>query len=47
MLELTAEAIAGYRDLGIEHLTVELPTAPRDQTLRSLDELKTVFNKLD
>ena len=29
--EVTAEAMAGYRDLGIEHLTVELPTAPRDQ----------------
>ena len=45
--DLTAEAIAGYRDLGIEHLTVELPTAPRDQTRRRLDELWTAFSKLD
>ena len=45
--EVTAEAMAGYRDLGIEHLTVELPTAPRDQTRRRLDELWSVFSKLD
>ena len=32
---------------GIEHLTVELPTGTRDQTRRRLDELWTVFSKLD
>ena len=28
--KVTAEALAGYRDLGIGHVTVELPTQPRD-----------------
>ena len=44
--EPTAKALEGYRDLGIEHVTVELPTEPRDQTLRRLDELHTEFSKL-
>ena len=26
--QVTAEVLAGYRDLGIEHITVELPTQP-------------------
>jgi probable F420-dependent oxidoreductase len=43
--EPTAEAFEGYRDLGVEHITVELPTEPRDQTLRRLDELHTEFSK--
>lgn len=43
---LTVKALEEYRDLGIEHLTAELPTEPRDQTLRRLDELHTTFGKL-
>jgi hypothetical protein len=45
--EPTAGAIEGYRDLAIEHLMVELPTGTRDQTRRRLDDLWTVFGKLD
>ena len=43
---VTAEVLAGYRDLGIEHVTVELPTQPRDETLRSLDALHAEYAKL-
>jgi probable F420-dependent oxidoreductase len=45
--KVTAEVLAGYRDLGIEHVTVELPTQPRDETLRRLDELHAEYVKLD
>jgi probable F420-dependent oxidoreductase len=38
--------VAGYRDIGVEHVLVELPTEPRDQTLRRLDELQAEFAKL-
>jgi probable F420-dependent oxidoreductase len=41
-----AEELAKYRDLGVEHVLVELPTEPRDQTLRRLDELQAEFAKL-
>jgi probable F420-dependent oxidoreductase len=41
-----AEELAGYRDIGVEHVLVELPTEPRDQTLRRLDELQAEFAKL-
>jgi probable F420-dependent oxidoreductase len=44
---VTAEALAGYRDLGIDHVTVELPTQPRDESLRRLDALHTEYAKLD
>jgi hypothetical protein len=44
---VTAETLAGYRDLGIEHVTVELPTQPRDETLRRLDALHAEYAKLD
>jgi probable F420-dependent oxidoreductase len=44
--ELTAKSLAGYRDLGLDHITVELPTEPRDQTLRRLDQLHAEFAKL-
>ncbi len=44
--EVTAEVLTGYRDLGIEHVTVELPTQPRDETLRRLDALHTEYAKL-
>ena len=43
---VTAEVLAGYRDLGIEHVTVELPTEPRDETLRHLDALHAEYAKL-
>ena len=44
--KVTAEVLAGYRDLGIDHVTVELPTQPRDETLRSLDALHAQYAKL-
>jgi probable F420-dependent oxidoreductase len=44
--EPTAKEIEGYRDLGVEHVLVDLPTEPRDQTLRRLDELQAEFAKL-
>jgi probable F420-dependent oxidoreductase len=44
--KVTAEVLAGYRDLGIEHVTVELPTLPRDETLRRLDALHAEYAKL-
>jgi probable F420-dependent oxidoreductase len=43
---VTTEVLAGYRDLGIEHVTVELPTRPRDETLRHLDALHGEYAKL-
>jgi probable F420-dependent oxidoreductase len=46
MGNVTAEVLAGYRDLGIEHVTVELPTQPRDETLRRLDALHAEYAKL-
>jgi probable F420-dependent oxidoreductase len=42
----TAKELEGYRELGLEHLLVDLPTEPRDQTLRRLDELQAEFAKL-
>src|ERR1700761_6091173 len=44
---VTAEVLAGYRALGIEHVTVELPTEPRDETLRRLDALHAEYAKLN
>jgi probable F420-dependent oxidoreductase len=46
MGEPTAKELEGYRDLGIDHVLVELPTEPRDETLRRLDELKAEFAKV-
>ncbi len=40
MGELTAEAIAGYAELGVQRVLLELPTEPRDETLRRLDSLR-------
>ena len=37
--EQTAKAVEGYRDLGVERVLLELPTEPRDETLRHLDGL--------
>ncbi len=42
----TAEKLEGYLRLGLEQLLVELPTEPRDQTLRRLDDLHAEFAKL-
>jgi alkanesulfonate monooxygenase SsuD/methylene tetrahydromethanopterin reductase-like flavin-dependent oxidoreductase (luciferase family) len=42
----TAEKIEGYLRLGLEQVLVELPTEPRDQTLRRLDDLHAEFAKL-
>jgi probable F420-dependent oxidoreductase len=44
--EPTAKELEGYVALGLEHLLVELPTEPRDQTLHRLDELQSEFAKL-
>lgn len=44
--ETTATALEGYRDLGLAHVLVDLPTEPRDQTLRRLDDLQAEFAKL-
>jgi probable F420-dependent oxidoreductase len=44
--EPTAKDVQGYGDLGVEHVLVELPTEPRDETLRRLDELQTELAQL-
>jgi probable F420-dependent oxidoreductase len=41
-----ANELEGYLGLGLERLLVELPTEPRDQTLRRLDELQVEFAKI-
>jgi probable F420-dependent oxidoreductase len=46
MGEPQAKDLERYRDLKVEHVLVELPTEPRDQTLRRLDELQTEFAQL-
>ena len=46
MGEPKAKDLQRYRDLKVEHVLVELPTEPRDQTLRRLDELQTEFAQL-
>jgi probable F420-dependent oxidoreductase len=46
MGESTAKAVAGYRDIGVEHVLVELETEPRDESLRHLDDLQAEFAKL-
>ena len=42
----TAKDVEGYRPLGVEHVLLDLPTEPRDQTLRRLDELQAEFAQL-
>lgn len=44
--EPTAKNLEAYRDLGLEHLLVDLPTEPRDQTLQRLDGLRAELAKL-
>jgi probable F420-dependent oxidoreductase len=46
MGEPKAKDVERYRDLKVGHVLVELPTEPRDQTLRRLDELQTEFAQL-
>ena len=43
--ELTAEIIEGYESLGVERIVFELPTEPRDETLRRLDDFAAHFAK--
>ncbi|GAB1811827.1 LLM class F420-dependent oxidoreductase [Mycobacterium sp. MUNTM1] len=42
----TAKELEAYRHLGVEHLLVDLPTEPRDQTLQRLDGLHAELAKL-
>lgn len=44
--EPTAKELDGYRELGLEHILVDLPTEPRDETLRRLDDLQAEIAKL-
>jgi len=44
--EPTATELEGYLRLGLEHVLVDLPTEPRDQTLRRLDDLQAEFAQL-
>jgi probable F420-dependent oxidoreductase len=44
--KVTVDVLAGYRDLGVDHVTVELPTLPRNETLRHLDALHEVYAEL-
>jgi probable F420-dependent oxidoreductase len=37
------QTVDGYRALGVERFLVELPTEPRDDTLRRLDDLTTLI----
>jgi probable F420-dependent oxidoreductase len=42
----TAKAVEGYLQLGVEQVLLDLPTEPRDETLRRLDEWQAEFAKL-
>jgi probable F420-dependent oxidoreductase len=44
--ESTAAEIGRYQDLGIDHVVVELPTEPRDETFKYLDGLHKEFAQL-
>ena len=44
--EPTAKELQDYRNLGLEHVLVDLPTEPRDQVLRRLDELQAELAKI-
>jgi probable F420-dependent oxidoreductase len=43
--ELSADIIEGYESLGVERIVLELPTEPRDETLRRLDDMAAHFAK--
>src|ERR1700730_3499016 len=42
----SAKELEGYLQLGVEQVLVELPTQPRDETLRRLDEVRAEVAKL-
>ncbi len=44
--EATAKELEGYLQLGLQQVLVDLPTEPRDPTLRRLDELQAEVAKL-
>jgi probable F420-dependent oxidoreductase len=44
--EPTAKDVEGYLHLGVERVLLELPTEPREQTLRRLDELQAELAQL-
>jgi probable F420-dependent oxidoreductase len=44
--EAKAKDVEGYRDLGVDHVLLQLETEPRDETLRRLDQLQTELAKL-
>jgi len=44
--EPTAKELEGYRELGVGHVLLDLPTETRDETLRRLDELQAEIAKL-
>jgi probable F420-dependent oxidoreductase len=44
--EPTAKELEAYLPLGLEQVLVELPTEPRDETLRRLDELQAELAKV-
>jgi probable F420-dependent oxidoreductase len=44
--EATAKELEAYLPLELDEVLLDLPTAPRDETLRHLDELRAEFAKL-
>lgn len=42
----SVDSFAGYASLGVDRVVVELPTEPRDETLRRLDQLAADIAKL-
>jgi probable F420-dependent oxidoreductase len=46
MGEQTANAVEGYADLGVQRVLLDLPTEPRDETLRRLDAMQKEFSRL-
>lgn len=43
----TAKDVEAYQSLGIEHVLVDLPTEPRDETFKYLDGLQKEFAQLN
>ncbi|HET9875787.1 MAG TPA: LLM class F420-dependent oxidoreductase [Mycobacterium sp.] len=44
--EANAKDVDGYRRLGVERVLLDLPTEPRDSTLRRLDEMQAELARL-
>ncbi|HXO57336.1 MAG TPA: LLM class F420-dependent oxidoreductase [Mycobacterium sp.] len=42
----TAKDVGEYQHLGVDHVLVDLPTEPRDQTFQRLDKLQVEFAQL-